>query len=102
MKEENYYNLIVRPHISEKSTQIADKHKQFVFQVAQRATKVDIKSAIEKIFSVKVQNVRVVNVRGKMKYSGRTPGKRANWKKAYVCLEAGHDIDFVSNKNSKK
>lgn len=94
MSEEKLYQLILAPHISEKATRLADKHGQYVFRVTDTATKPMIKQAVEKMFSVKVQSVQVNNVRGKMKY-GRHPGKRKNWKKAFVRLEPGHDIDFA-------
>lgn len=94
MKEEQLYQVILAPVISEKSTRVADAHQQYVFRVAESATKPQIRQAVEKLFDVKVESVQVSNVRGKMKY-GRFPGKRANWKKAYVRLVAGQDIDFV-------
>ena len=94
MSEQKLYQLILAPHISEKATRLADKHGQYVFRVAEDATKPMIKQAVEKMFDVKVQSVQVNNVRGKMKY-GRHPGKRKNWKKAFVRLEPGHDIDFA-------
>lgn len=89
-------NTLLAPHISEKSTRTADKHKQFVFEVADRATKLHIKQAVELMFKVKVDAVRVVNVKGKTKRAGaRGVGRRSGWKKAYVSLQAGHDIDFT-------
>lgn len=96
MKEERLYQVILGPHISEKSTVVADKARQIVFKVREDATKPQIKAAVEKLFEVEVSAVKVINVRGKMKYTGKTTGKRNNWKKAYVCLKPGHDIDFMS------
>ncbi len=87
--------IILRPHISEKSTDVADKHRQVVFVVDETATKSEIRAAVEQLFEVKVDNVQVANVRGKIKRFGRTPGKRQNWKKAYVRLQEGNDIDFL-------
>jgi len=95
MREERLYQVILGPHISEKSTMAADKAHQIVFKVREDASKPEIKAAVEKLFEVEVNSVKVINVRGKMKYSGKTPGKRTNWKKAYVCLKPGHDIDFM-------
>ena len=96
MIEERLYQVLLGPHISEKSTVAADKARQIVFRVREDATKPQIKAAVEKLFEVEVNSVKVINVRGKMKYSGKTPGKRNNWKKAYVSLKPGHDIDFMS------
>lgn len=87
--------ILRAPRISEKATEVADKHRQIVFTVDPTATKSEISTAVEKLFEVEVENVRVINVRGKMKRAGRTPGKRKNWKKAYVKLKAGHEIDFI-------
>ena len=95
MNEERLYQIILNPVISEKSTMAADRDGQVVFKVRTDATKSEIREAVEKLFEVKVKNVQVVNVRGKVKRFGRTPGMRSNWKKAYVCLEEGHDIDFL-------
>jgi large subunit ribosomal protein L23 len=66
-----------------------------VFAVDDTATKAEIKAAVEKLFEVTVNEVQVANVRGKVKRFGRTPGKRQNWKKAYVTLGEGNDIDFL-------
>ena len=95
MNEERLYQIILNPVISEKSTMAADRDGQVVFKVRTDSTKSEIRAAVEKLFEVKVKNVQVVNVRGKVKRFGRTPGMRSNWKKAYVCLEEGHDIDFL-------
>ncbi|HAI69978.1 MAG TPA: 50S ribosomal protein L23 [Gammaproteobacteria bacterium] len=86
--------ILIAPHISEKALRLADNHRQFVFKVVQDATKLEIKEAVEYLFAVKVENVQVTSVKGKRKNFGRRPGKRANWKKAYVGLEEGFDINF--------
>jgi len=95
MNEEKLYQVILAPHISEKSTRIADKHHQFIFEVRRDASKPVIKQAVEKMFSVQVASVTVTNVRGKIKRSGKTPGRRQDWKKAYVQLKPGQDINFA-------
>ncbi|MDP1707723.1 MAG: 50S ribosomal protein L23 [Gammaproteobacteria bacterium] len=96
MNQEILMKTLLAPHISEKSTRTADKHKQFVFKVADRATKPHIKQAVELMFKVKVDEVHVVNVKGKTKRAGaRGTGRRSDWKKAYVSLQPGHDIDFT-------
>lgn len=95
MNDEKLYQVILAPHISEKSTRLADKHHQFIFEVRRDASKPVIKQAVEKMFSVQVASVTVTNVRGKIKRSGKTPGRRQDWKKAYVTLKPGQDIDFT-------
>ena len=95
MNEEKLFHVILAPHISEKSTRVADKNRQFVFEVRRDASKPEIRQAVEKMFNVQVDSVTVVNVRGKIKRSGKTPGRRQDWKKAYVCLKPGQDIDFA-------
>ena len=87
-------NVLQAPVISEKSTVIADQNKQFVFKVQKQATKKQIKSAVELMFGVQVDSVRVLNVKGKEKRFGRMLGQRSDWKKAYVKLKPGHDIEF--------
>lgn len=93
--EERMYQIILKPVISEKTTIAADKHGQVVFQVKIDATKDEIRQAVEKLFEVKVKSVQTTNVRGKVKRFGKTPGMQSSWKKAYVCLHEGHDIDFL-------
>jgi large subunit ribosomal protein L23 len=94
MKQERLYNIILGAHISEKASLIADTANQFAFKVAKDATGPEIKEAIEKIYEVPVKKVSVINVKGKVKRNARGLSKRPGWKKAYVSLEAGHDIDF--------
>lgn len=93
----NKYQLatvLEAPIISEKSTLVAENDKQFVFKVKKQATKKQVKSAVELMFNVEVESVRVLNVKGKQKRFGRTLGQRSDWKKAYVKLKPGHDIAF--------
>lgn len=94
-KLERPYQILLRPLVSEKTTAAADKHRQIAFRVAADASKAEIKQAVEQLFEVKVARVQVAHMRGKIKRFGRTPGKRSNWKKAYVRLQEGHDIDFL-------
>lgn len=95
MNQERLMNILLAPHVSEKSTRIADADRQVVFKVVRDATKPEIKGAIELMFNVQVADVRVCNVKGKTKRFGRMEGRRSNWKKAYVTLKPGHDIDFM-------
>ena len=89
-------NVVLAPVVSEKSTFVADKNRQYVFRVADHATKPEIKAAIELMFKTKVENVTVLNVHGKDRRFGRTVGRRRNWKKAYVRLAAGQEINFAA------
>lgn len=91
-------NVLLSPHISEKSTSAADKHRQVVFKVAKDANKADIRAAVEALFEVKVEKVQVANSKGKQKRFGAMMGRRPSWKKAYVTLAEGHDIDFMGPK----
>ena len=81
--------------VSEKSTRIADANRQFVFKVARDASKPEVRKAVELMFDVKVNSVQIANMRGKTKRHGQNLGRRADWKKAYVTLAEGHDIDFI-------
>ncbi len=93
--ESKLASVLLSPIVSEKSSVSADINKIFVFKVQKIATKKQIKSAVELMFSVEVDTVRVLNIKGKLKRFGRSLGKRSDWKKAYVKLKQGHDIDFV-------
>lgn len=94
VNEEKLFQVILAPHISEKSTRLADKNRQMVFEVRPDATKPVIKLAVEKMFNVQVESVTVTNVQGKRK-GGRSAGRRQDWKKAHVRLKPGQDIDFI-------
>ncbi len=94
MRQEQLMSIVLGPHISEKSTR-AQEDRQVVFKVHPRANKQSIAKAIELLFDVKVDGVQVVNVNGKAKRFGAHQGRRKNWKKAYVKLAEGHDIDFL-------
>lgn len=94
MIKERLTQVICAPHVSEKAALSADSMRQHVFKVLPSATKQEIKEAVEQLFNVKVENVRTMNVKGKVKRFGGRLGRRNHWKKAYVKLETGHDIDF--------
>ena len=96
MNNERLYKVVLGAHISEKATLIADESNQIAFRVTKDATRREIKEAIEKIYGVAVKNVTVLNVKGKVKRTMRGVGKKPSWKKAYVRLEEGHDLDFSS------
>lgn len=96
IKKNNLASVLLSPIVSEKSTIAAEDNNRFVFKVQKVATKLEIKKAVEMMFDVEVDSVQVLNVKGKVKRFGRSLGKRSDWKKAYVKLESGHDIDFAS------
>ncbi len=94
MNQERMYQVLLSPHISEKSTVLAEENRQHVFQVATDATKTEVKEAVEGIFNVKVDNVRIMNTKGKIKRFGGRLGKRSDARKAYITLAEGNDIDL--------
>ena len=96
MNRERLMTILLSPHVSEKSTLLADKHRQFVFRVRGDASKPEIKKAVEQMFKVEVEAVQALNVKGKRKTFGRVRGYQSGWKKAYVRLKPGHDIDFLA------
>lgn len=87
--------ILLSPHVTEKATMVGEASNQYVFKVLKNANKREIKTAVEKMFNVQVASVSVLNVKGKNKRFGQQMGRRKDWKKAYVRLEAGHDIDFL-------
>lgn len=89
-------NILLAPIVSEKSTLAAEDNNHFVFKVQKVATKREIRKAVELMFEVEVDSVRVLNMKGKVKRFGRKLGKRSDWKKAYVKLKPSYDIDFSS------
>jgi large subunit ribosomal protein L23 len=95
MKQERLMKVLLSPLVSEKSSRVADANRQFVFKVLPGASKPEIRKAVELMFDVKVTGVQVANVNGKNKRFGQSMGRRVNWKKAYVTLAEGHDIDFI-------
>ncbi len=95
MNQERIYKVLLGPVISEKAALAGEATNQVVFKVTTDATKAEIKAAVEQLFEVKVEGVRVLNVKGKTKRTRHGMGKRSDWKKAYVRLEQGQDIDFA-------
>ena len=91
MNQERLMQVILAPVVSEKSTRVADKYQQVVFKVAGDATKPEVKAAVELLFNVKVDGVQMLNVTGKAKRFGRS-----DWKKAYVSLVEGQEIDLTA------
>ena len=95
MNQQRLMQVLLAPQISEKATYVADKNEQVIFRVVSDATKPEVKAAVELLFKVEVESVQIANVKGKQKRFGRNMGARKNWKKAYVCLKAGQEINFV-------
>ena len=95
MNEQRLYSVLLGPRSTEKSENLAEKNSQITFKVKPDATKLEIKQAIEKLFSVKVSAVRTANVNGKVKRFRNSTGKRKNWKKALVSLQDGYDINVA-------
>ncbi len=95
--EERLLNILLAPQISEKATYVAEKNEQVIFRVASDATKPEVKAAVEKLFNVTVDSVQISNVKGKQKRFGRYVGRRQDWKKAYVNLTAGQEMNFAAS-----
>ena len=95
--QERLMNVLLAPQISEKATFVAEKNEQVIFKVVSDATKPEIKAAVELLFKVSVDNVQVANVKGKKKRFGKFMGNRKDWKKAYVCLAPGQEINFAAS-----
>jgi large subunit ribosomal protein L23 len=93
---ERLMTVLLAPVVSEKATFIADKHEQVIFRVAPSATKPEVKAAVEMMFKVQVESVQIANVKGKKKRFGQFNGKRRDWKKAYVSLMPGQEINFAA------
>lgn len=96
MNEKRLYEVILGPLTTEKSVRVSDKYRQIVFKVARDATKDLVKQAIQKLFSVKVTAVQMVRLKGKHKQFKQRAGRRSDWKKAYISLAEGHDINLAN------
>ncbi len=96
MNPERVFQVLVGPHVSEKAAITADANNQFVFRVAVDATKTEIKKSVEQLFKVKVDSVQTLKVKGKVKRNRFGYSTKPTWKKAYVRLEQGQDIDFAA------
>lgn len=95
MNNERLSKILLAPVVSEKSTRAAENNKQMVFKVLRDASKPEVRKAVEKMFDVTVTSVQLMNVKGKIKRFGSSVGRRSDWKKAYVTLAEGSDIDFA-------
>jgi large subunit ribosomal protein L23 len=95
MSNERLYKILLAPRMTEKSTRLAESSNQYVFKVIGDSNKTEIKAAVEKLFDVNVESVRIINVKGKSKTFKLRSGKRNDWKKAYVRVQEGQVIDFL-------
>ena len=96
MSQQSTMSILLEPKVTEKSSMIGELNNQYVFKVSKNATKPEIKKAVELMFEgAEVESVQITNVKGKRKIFKRLPGQRANWKKAYIKLKPGFDIDFM-------
>ncbi|WP_116366771.1 50S ribosomal protein L23 [Parahaliea mediterranea] len=96
MNQERVFQVLVGPHVSEKAAIAADSSNQYVFKVAVDATKLEVKKSVEQLFKVKVDSVQTLKVKGKVKRNRFGYSTKPTWKKAYVRLEQGQEIDFAS------
>jgi large subunit ribosomal protein L23 len=99
MSKDRLYNILLSPRVTEKTTRVGEDSNQYVFTVVKNANKSEIKGAVEMLFDVKVESVRVVNVKGKSKTFKLRAGKRSDWKKAYVRVQEGQVIDFLGGES---
>ena len=94
MKKEQLMNVLIAPHVTEKTSLAMQNNNQYTFRVKKNATKTDIKAAVELMFEVKVKGVQIVNEPGKARRFGKLQGRTQDWKKAYVSLGEGQAIDY--------
>ncbi len=95
MNKDRLYQILLSPRVTEKTAKVGDESNQYVFQVAIDANKAEVRAAVENLFEVHVESVRIVNVKGKSKSFRMRPGKRNDWKKAYVRVQEGQTLDFL-------
>ena len=100
MSKNRLMQILLAPRVTEKTTRIGEQGNQYVFRVVTDAVKSEIRDAVEHLFGVNVQSVRVVNVKGKSKAFRNRQGKRSDWKKAYVRVQEGQTIDFLGGESA--
>ena len=100
MSKNRLYKVLLSPRVTEKTTRIGEGSNQYVFRVIKDANKSEVKGAVEMLFDVNVEAVRIVNVKGKTKAFRMRPGKRSDWKKAYVRVQEGQVIDFLGGETA--
>ena len=100
MNNDRLCQILLSPRVTEKTTRVGESSNQYVFHVISDANKSEVKGAVEMLFDVSVESVRIVNVKGKKKSFKMRPGKRSDWKKAYVRVQAGQVIDLLGNESA--
>lgn len=100
MNKDRLYQILLSPCVTEKTAKVGDESNQYVFQVAVDANKAEVRAAVENLFEVNVESVRIVNVKGKSKSFRMRPGKRNDWKKAYVRVQEGQTLDFLGTESA--
>ena len=100
MNKNRLYRVLLTPRVTEKSTRVGEVSNQYVFRVVKDANKAEVRGAVEMLFDVNVESVRMVNVKGKRKSFRMNPGKRSDWKKAYVRVQEGQVIDFLGGESA--
>ncbi len=95
MNPERVFTVLLEPHISEKVSILGDTANQYAFKVSKDATKAEIREAVETLFKVDVNKVTTANVKGKLKRTARGETRRKNWKKAYITVAAGQELDYM-------
>jgi len=99
MNKNRLYQILVTPRVTEKSTRVGEESNQYVFRVVKDATKSEVSDAVEMLFDVNVESVRIVNIKGKNKSFRMRPGRRSDWKKAYVRVQDGQVIDVLGGES---
>ena len=100
MNKDRLYQVLLAPRVTEKTTRVGEESNHYVFRVVQNANKSEVRSAVEMLFDVSVESVRIVNVKGKNKSFRMRTGKRSDWKKAYVRVQEGQVIDFLGGESA--
>lgn len=100
MNKNRLYQVLLAPRVTEKSTRVGEISNQYVFRVVPDAIKSEVRNAVEMLFKVNVESVRIVNVKGKKKAFRMHPGKRSDWKKAYVRVQEGQVIDLLGGESA--
>ncbi len=97
MSKNRLYQVLLSPRVTEKTTRVSEQSNQYVFRVIKDANKSEVKGAVEMLFDVSVESVRIVNVKGKNKAFRQRMGRRSDWKKAYVRVQEGQVIDLLGS-----
>ena len=100
MNKNRLYQVLLAPRVTEKSTRVGEESNQYIFRVVQDANKSEVRNAVEMLFDVSVESVRIVNVKGKNKSFRMRPGRRSDWKKAYVRVQEGQVIDLLGGESA--